>query len=147
LALWLTRFSRLNALALEGRSAARGSTSAADAVLGTLHLGGPVLSPTDLTRLVVQSPGGLTKTLRRLEDSGFISRRPDPADRRSLLVVLRPKGRRAAQRALNDTESYFDEVLGGLSDPDRVELATLVRTILDRLEPVTGMARSADFPG
>lgn len=146
LAIWLTRFSRLNALALEGRSAGRGSTSAEDAVLGALRLGGPVLSPTELTRAVIQSPGGLTKTLRRLEVSGLIRRRPDPTDRRSLLVVLTPKGRRAAERALADTEEYFAEVLVELSDRERAELATLVRVILDRLEPVAGMARSSVIP-
>jgi DNA-binding MarR family transcriptional regulator len=144
--MWLTRFSRLNAVALEGRSAAHGSTSAEDAVLGALCLGGPALSPTDLKGLVVQSPGGMTKTLRRLEDAGFIVRRPDPADGRSLLVVLTPKGRRAAARALADTESYFSEVLVELSELERAELSILVRKMLDRLEPATGMARSTGIP-
>ncbi len=92
--MWLTRFSRLNSVALEGHAAGYGSTSSESAVLGALLLGGPVLNPSDLTKLVVQSPGGLTKTLRRLEDAGHIRRRPDPADRRALLVVLTEKGRR-----------------------------------------------------
>jgi DNA-binding MarR family transcriptional regulator len=141
--MWLTRFSRLNSKALEDHAAGYGSTSSESAVLGALLLGGPVLNPTDLTRLVVQSPGGLTKTLRRLEDAGHIRRRPDPADRRALLVVLTDKGRRAAERADMELHSYYDDLLGDLSAQGRAELTSLLRQVLDRLEVATGMTRSA----
>ena len=141
--MWLTRFSRLNSKALEDHAAGYGSTSSESAVLGALLLGGPVLNPTDLTRLVVQSPGGLTKTLRRLEDAGHIRRRPDPADRRALLVVLTDKGRRAAERADMELHSYYDDLLGELSAQERAELTSLLRQVLDRLEIQTGMTRSA----
>jgi DNA-binding MarR family transcriptional regulator len=140
--MWLTRLSRLNSVALEGHAAGYGSTSSESAVLGALLLGGPVLNPSRLTNLVVQSPGGLTKTLRRLEDAGHIRRRPDPADRRALLVVLTEKGRRAAERADAELGSYYDELLADLSGEERSELTSLVRKVLDRLETATGMARS-----
>jgi DNA-binding MarR family transcriptional regulator len=141
--MWLTRFSRLNSKALEDHAAGYGSTSSESAVLGALLRGGPVLNPSDLTRLVVQSPGGLTKTLRRLEDAGYIRRRPDPADRRALLVVLTDKGRRAAERADRELHSYYDDLLGDLSTRERTELTLLLRQVLDRLEVATGMTRSA----
>ena len=101
-----------------------------------------MLNPSRLTNLVVQSPGGLTKTLRRLEDAGHIRRRPDPADRRALLVVLTDKGRRAAARADAELGSYYDELLVDLSGDERSVLTALVRKVLDRLEAATGMARS-----
>jgi DNA-binding MarR family transcriptional regulator len=141
--MWLTRFSRLNSKTLEDHAAGYGSTSSESAVLGALLLGGPVLNPSDLTRLVVQSPGGLTKTLRRLEDAGYIRRRPDPADRRALLVVLTDKGRRAAERADRELHSYYDDLLGDLSTRESTELTLLLRQVLDRLEVATGMTRSA----
>lgn len=140
--MWLTRFSRLNSMALEGHAAGYGSTSSESAVLGALLLGGPVLNPSDLTKLVVQSPGGLTKTLRRLEDAGYIRRRADPADRRALLVVLTDKGRHAAERANAELRSYYDELLVDLSAQERSDLASLLRKVLDRLEAATGMTRS-----
>jgi DNA-binding MarR family transcriptional regulator len=140
--MWLTRLSRLNSVALEGHAAAYGSTGSESAVLGALLLGGPALNPSRLTNLVVQSPGGLTKTLRRLEDAGHIRRRPDPADRRALLVVLTDKGRRAAERAHAELGSYYDALLVDLSGQERSELASLLRTVLDRLEASTGMTRS-----
>lgn len=107
--------SRLNSLALEANAAGSGRTMSESAVLGALLLGGPVLNPSDLTTLVIQSPGGLTKTLRRLEDTGLVRRRPDPADRRALLVVLTPKGRRAAEHALAELDSYYVELLVDLT--------------------------------
>jgi DNA-binding MarR family transcriptional regulator len=140
--MWLTRLSRLNTVALEGHAAEYGSTSSESAVLGALLLGGPVLSPSHLTNLVVQSPGGLTKTLRRLEDAGYIRRRTDPADRRALLVVLTDKGRRAAVRADDELRSYYDDLLFDLSVHERADLASLLRKVLDRLEAATGMTRS-----
>jgi DNA-binding MarR family transcriptional regulator len=141
--MWLTRFSRLNSMALEGHAAGYGSTSSESAVLGALLLGGPVLNPSDLTKLVVQSPGGLTKTLRRLEDAGHIRRRPDPGDRRALLVVLTEKGRRAAERAEVELDSYYDHLLADVSAPERAELTVLLRKVLDRLEVHTNMTRSS----
>ena len=102
-----------------------------------------MLNPSDLTRLVVQSPGGLTKTLRRLEDAGHIRRRPDPADRRALLVVLTDKGRVAAERADVELHSYYDDLLADVSAHERAELTSLLRKVLDRLEIQTGMSRSA----
>jgi DNA-binding MarR family transcriptional regulator len=140
--MWLTRLSRLNSVALEERAAGYGSTSSESAVLGALLLGGPVLSPSHLTNLVVQSPGGLTKTLRRLEDAGHIRRRADPSDRRALLVVLTDKGRRAAEHADAELRSHYDELCADLSAEEHAELGRLLRKVLDRLEPATGMARS-----
>jgi DNA-binding MarR family transcriptional regulator len=140
--MWLTRFSRLNSVALEGHAAGYGSTSSESAVLGALLLGGHVLNPSELTTLVVQSPGGLTKTLRRLEDAGHIRRRPDPGDRRALLVVLTEKGRRAAERADVALHSYYDDLLVDLSTQERSELTLVLRKVLDRLEVASGMARS-----
>src|ERR1700722_750937 len=141
--MWLTRLSRLNSVALEEHAAEYGSTSSESAVLGALLLGGPVLNPSHLTRLVVQSPGGLTKTLRRLEDAGHVERRPDPADRRALLVELTDQGRRAAEQANGQLHTYYDALLVDLSDEERSALTSLLRKVLDRLEIATGMTRSA----
>lgn len=37
--------------------------------------------------------GDLSRALKRLEDDGFVSRRPHPDDRRSVLFALTPRGR------------------------------------------------------
>ncbi|MCU1486045.1 MAG: marR 2 [Actinomycetia bacterium] len=134
----LSRLSRLNTVAIEARAAASGMTASEAAVLGMLTRVGPVLSPTRLQVLVIQSPGGLTKTLRRLEDAGLVRRRADPDDRRSLLVELTAKGRRASERTSAEVGAHYDEVLAGLDTAERATLDDLLRSLLDRLEQATG---------
>ena len=146
--MWLTRLSRLNAVALEECAAEVGMTASEAAVLGTLVLTGPVLSPTRLQGLVIQSPGGLTKTLRRLETAGLVRRRTDPDDRRALLVEITDEGREVAERSRARIEAHYAVVLGDL---DRAVLTTVVRSLLDGLEETTGMPSShrmgASTPG
>lgn len=134
----LTRLSRLNTVAIEARAAAAGMTASEAAVLGMLAAAGPVLSPTRLQVLVIQSPGGLTKTLRRLEDAGHVRRRTDPHDRRSLLVELTAKGRRASERAAAAVGDHYTDVLAGLDRGERASLADLLGGVLGRLEAATG---------
>jgi MarR family transcriptional regulator, organic hydroperoxide resistance regulator len=136
---WLSRLSRLNNSVLDTRAAARSSTSSEDAVLGALLLAGPILNPSALTTIVIQSPGGLTKTLLRLERAGHVRRVPDPADRRALLVELTSNGRRAAKRATEAVDTYYDELLMDLDVTEREQLAYLLRKVLDRLESVSDM--------
>jgi DNA-binding MarR family transcriptional regulator len=133
----LTRLSRLNAVALEGRAGEVGMTASEAAVLGMLREVGPVLSPTRLQVLVIQSPGGLTKTLRRLESAGFVTRVADPHDRRALLVQLTAKGRRAADRTDAAVRAHYEEILDGV---DRHALEALVAQVLDRLDHSMGVS-------
>ena len=134
----LSRLSRLNTVAIEARAAASGMTASEAAVLGMLARVGPVLSPTRLQVLVIQSPGGLTKTLRRLEGAGLVRRRADPDDRRSLLVELTAKGRRASEGTSAAVGAHYDEVLAGLDAGERATLDELLGHLLDRLEEATG---------
>jgi len=140
---WLSRFSRLNNGVLDARAVARSSTTSEDAVLGALLRGGPVLNPTALKTIVIQSPGGLTKTLQRLERAGHVRRVPDPADRRALLVELTAKGRRAAVRAVDAVDAYYEELLADLDGTERAQLGYLLRKVLDRLETLSGMPSDA----
>ena len=61
-------------------------------VLATIRRSGPpfIVAPSRLRPSLMLSPSGLTSGLDRLEKLGFIERKPSPADRRSLLVILAP---------------------------------------------------------
>jgi DNA-binding MarR family transcriptional regulator len=54
----------------------------------------------ELARLLQLDPGTLTPLLKRLEHSGYITRRRDPADERSLAITLTPTGRALREQAL-----------------------------------------------
>jgi DNA-binding MarR family transcriptional regulator len=87
------------------------------------------VSAGDLSRSMVMSSGGMTNLLDRLENDGLIRRGSDPSDRRSVLLTLTPKGRKAIDRAVSaEAEREFD-LLGPLTPGERKELNDLLRRV------------------
>jgi len=142
----MSRIGRVNELFLaeiqEGlvRTSSRGHAEAECFVLMSLLVNGPSywLSPTTLSAYSLQTPGGMTKTLARLEASGLVRRRLDKADRRALLVGLTPKGLRLGQKLFNHTVAHYARVFGGFSPDERHGMAKTLRTVLTVLEKATG---------
>ncbi len=95
------------------------------AVLRVLDLAGPSgsMSPSRLAETVVRTTGGMTKTIDRLERLGHVSRRPDPTDRRGVLVRLTPKGRRLCTKASESYTAVRYRLLDQLADDeiDRID--------------------------
>jgi DNA-binding MarR family transcriptional regulator len=75
-------------------------------VLATLRRHGHDLSPGELLSATMLTSGAMTHRLDRLEDSGWIERRPDPNDRRGVKVHLTRNGRKLVNRAI---EARFEE--------------------------------------
>jgi len=46
----------------------------------------------DLQRALMNTSGAITKRLDRLQAAGMVERRPDPSDRRAVLVEITPEG-------------------------------------------------------
>ena len=80
-------------------------------------------------------PSAMVKLINELEEAGLAERRRRPNDRRAWEVVITPKGRRTLERARRLASEVEDEVLAGLSTPDRRELLTLLRRALDSAPP------------
>ena len=101
-------------------------------VLVTLLRSGPVaeMTPTLLNRQLGLSSGGLTKRLVRLERRGLVSRRMDPADRRSLLVALTPAGRSLTEAAIDAHTRAMTGLVASLDEGDQGRLAALLRTVV-----------------
>ena len=92
LVLLLGRLERLNESLVAEVCSSRGVSPGEFRVLAMLRHGGPEdgVRPTEISRWVVQTSGGLTATLHRLERDGRAERVPDPRDGRGRLVsVLR----------------------------------------------------------
>jgi DNA-binding MarR family transcriptional regulator len=142
----MSRIGRVNELFLaevqEGlvRTSSRGHAEAECFVLMSLLVNGPScwLSPTTLSAYSLQTPGGMTKTLGRLEASGLVRRRLDKADRRALHVGLTPKGLRLSQKLFNQTVAHYAHAFGAFSPDDRHQMAKTLRTMLTALEKATG---------
>jgi DNA-binding MarR family transcriptional regulator len=102
-------------------------------VLRMLQLEGE-LSPTRLAELVVRSSGGMTQILDRLERSGLVARKPDPTDRRRLIVGLTPAGLRLVKRANRAWVAQKQELLAGAGPAEFERLDDAVHELMRRLE-------------
>jgi DNA-binding MarR family transcriptional regulator len=68
---------------------------------------GPGRSVSELGRAAGTRPTTLTSVLDRLEQRGYVTRRPRPGDRRGVLIELTPSGHQAAatiRRAITGIE-------------------------------------------
>ena len=88
------------------------------------------LSAGALVRRTLVSSGTMTNRVDRLEEAGLVTRRPDPDDRRSVLVRLTPTGRRRVDGCLRALLDGEHQMLRGLSAADRRALAGLLRRLL-----------------
>src|SRR4029079_10543255 len=98
-------------------------------VLATLRRSGEPyeLCPRDLLATMMVSSGTMTHRLDKLEQRGLVRRRPDPDDRRSVLVALSPAGRELVDRAADAHVANERSLLADLSPEDRTALADLLR--------------------
>ena len=105
-------------------------------VLATIRRSGPpfTIAPSQLTRLLMLSPSGITSRLDRLEKLGFIERKATPDDRRSLLVVLTPAGLRLVDEAVTAHVANETRMLSALSPAERKALDQVLRTLLASFE-------------
>ena len=101
-------------------------------VLAPLRRSGPPyeLAPKELLVENLVSSGTMTNRIDRLEEAGLVARRPDPADRRSVLVGLSSAGRRRVDACVVALAEREQELLRPLTAAQRDELAALLRTLL-----------------
>jgi DNA-binding MarR family transcriptional regulator len=88
------------------------------------------LNPSDLAQSLLLSTGTMTNRVDRLERAGWVTRLPDPEDRRGILVQLTESGLvtvEAAMEALLRTERGL---LDGFGVEDQRALANLLRRVV-----------------
>jgi len=88
------------------------------------------LAATRLARATGLSAGAMTNRIDRLEDRGFVRRRDDKEDRRSVIVQLTGRGRQAIDEAIHFRLQAANASLGNLNAADRQRLAGLLRRIV-----------------
>jgi DNA-binding MarR family transcriptional regulator len=81
------------------------------------------------------SSGGTTARLDRLERLGLVRRRPDPDDRRAVLVGLTEQGVRSVDTAVAAGLTKQQELLSHLTAAQQSRLSALLRHALHPLEP------------
>ncbi|MCF2529648.1 MarR family winged helix-turn-helix transcriptional regulator [Yinghuangia soli] len=89
----------------------------------------------ELQPLVMYSSGGMTHCVDRLEKKALVERRPNPADRRSVLVCLTAEGREKARTAMRTRLSALDTLLEPLTAEDRQTVDRALRLLIATLGP------------
>ena len=111
-------------------------TSADYGVLAALRRAGEpyALSPSNLYSRLERSSGGMTKILKRLEESGLVERSPDPDDGRGTRVSLTLKGLEVQDRVFHAFLSATQDLLEPLSNGRLREIDGVMQTLLDTFE-------------
>jgi DNA-binding MarR family transcriptional regulator len=110
-------------------------------VLATLRRRQEPLTPSELAKACMLSSAAMTNRIDRLESSNLVSRRPDPSDRRGVLVGLAPQGRLLIDRAFEAHLENEAEMVAVLTPAQRETLANLLKTLLLPLEQQSAPAR------
>ena len=92
-------------------------------------------NPRDLAQSSLITSGAMTSRLDRLEQAGLIERKPDPADRRGVLVKLTGQGERLAEESLHAVIAADEDFLEPLSPRQRESVAATLKQLLLRSEP------------
>ena len=125
--------------ALEDELAGLGLSAAETNVLACLA-GGEPLTVRAVGRATGQRPSTLTGVLDRLERRKLVARRPNPADRRSTVIVLTARGRDAAARVAE----AFERVAAGVP---KATAARVERVLAELEEVLASGAEDRTSPG
>jgi DNA-binding MarR family transcriptional regulator len=127
----ISRLAQLLQAELERVFAAHGVNGGEFDVLASLRRAGRPyrLTPTELSKALMVTSGGMTKRLAALEGRGLIRREPHPDDGRSTAVTLTPAGKRLADEILPEHVENERRLLEELSAEERAELAGLLEAL------------------
>lgn len=88
------------------------------------------VSQNQLGRLAAMDPATIQGVIKRLQQRGFIERKPDPGDRRRMLLRLTPEGREAVDGLLARTDAVNRELLAPLAPHEREQFRSLLKRIV-----------------
>jgi len=95
---------------------------------------GRSLTPKALAREIVCTSGAMTKLLDRLQRARRVRRKPDPEDRRGVLVELTRKGDSDAEAAASTYREGRERVLAKLRPRDVVSIGRNLESLLAGFE-------------
>lgn len=105
-------------------------------VLATLRRqGAPYrLTPTELSRATLLTPGAMTNRIDRLEAAGLVRREAEPNDRRGVRVSLTKSGLDLVDRAIELRFAEANDAVAEVPARNRASLERTLRRLLLRLK-------------
>ena len=81
----------------------------------------------DLSRQLNISKQQMTNVIEKLLTSGYVSKNPDPKDRRRLVVTISEKGEKLLEEHMEQFRQRFEIHARNLTTDERQELASILR--------------------
>ena len=133
------RFIRLNQHLSQGMAktfAAHGLNLASFDVLATLRRAGApyALSPNDLLATMMVTSGTMTNRVDQLSKLGFVERKQNPSDARSVIISLTEKGFAVIDSAVTDHVATQARLTSALSADEQEQLNGLLKKFLTDFE-------------
>ncbi|MGB0632706.1 MAG: MarR family winged helix-turn-helix transcriptional regulator [Alphaproteobacteria bacterium] len=97
------------------------------------------MTPTELFDITMMSSGGMTARLDRLEKAGLVKRRPNPDDRRGVLVGLTGKAVKLIDRAVPEHLANQKRLTAALTQTELRTLSKLLKKLLTHAEEKRGL--------
>lgn len=101
------------------------------AVLAGLKIHGPHTLGELAERERVSAPS-MNRTVNCLEESGYLTRTPDAADRRKVIIDLTPPGLEVVEETVRRRDAWVEEALSGLT-PDERRTLSAAAEIMQRM--------------
>jgi len=108
-------------------------SAAARQALAVLDGAGEPLSPTEIARRLIVTTASVTSLLDTLERRGLIERRPDPDDRRRLLIAVTPAAQRLVRRYVPQIVAVQEAVMKDIPEHDRQQLIAVLARIREAI--------------
>lgn len=87
------------------------------------------LPPNQLQGFLLVSSSALTHRIDQVEAAGWVKRRPDPTDRRSVQIRLTRSGKQVVDEAIVDVLACERQILEPLSSAEQATLSNLLRRL------------------
>ena len=91
-------------------------------------------STADLARMTLTTPQNMSLTVTKLEDAGYVVRRPHDTHGRIHVLAITPEGVRALRRAIVRVSKIEDEMLRGIPPAERARLTAALGGCLKNLQ-------------
>jgi len=89
------------------------------------------LGPGELARRLGITPPAVTAAVDRLEDLGHVTREPNPADRRAIVVTPAPESAEKAMSILMPMIGDIDSTLDGFDTDEQATIAAYLERVVE----------------
>lgn len=103
-------------------------------------------TPTELARYTGLTSGAATTMLDRLERAGFVTRRPNPSDRRGVLVEITSKWGETAGPFVAGVQQAHAELIARYSDAELETIADFLTRFTENVKAQTAVIEGMQSP-